>query len=245
MYLKIAIMNNSGNVGKSMICDNLFYPRIPGAEKIKIETINSDGTEDETIAAKNIKKVFELIDSNDVCLIDVGASNIEAFMNNLRRLEGSHDEIDYFFIPTTPKPKQQSDTISTISDLLDIGVKPDQIKLIFNFNDPYYAIEKLYSVIFESSLLKDLNLKNKANIFKIEDHPVFDMLGEIGIVFTDIANDTRDFKKLIRTTKDVKERARLSHERSAHRLAKGFIKSLDYTFDCINNKCKLIDNKAD
>jgi len=40
MFLKIAVLNNSGNVGKSMICDNLFLPRIPNSEVLKIETLN-------------------------------------------------------------------------------------------------------------------------------------------------------------------------------------------------------------
>ena len=239
-YLKIAIMNNSGNVGKSMVCDTLFHPRVPGAEKIKIETINSDGTTDETIAAKDIKKVFELIDSTDVALIDVGASNIENFMSNLKKLEGAHEEIDYFFIPTTPKPKQQLDTITTIRDLIDLGVEPGSIKLIFNFYDTDFPIEQFYSVIFESDISKELGLNKKSNIYIINDNPVFDMLGEMGISFTEIANDTRDFKSLIRASKDQDERAALSHQRSAYRLAQGFVKELDITFKRINASCNLI-----
>lgn len=239
-YLKIAIMNNSGNVGKSMVCDTLFSPRIKGSKKIKIETINSDGTDDETIAAKNIQKVFELIDSTDVALIDIGASNIEHFMSNLKKAEGAHEEIDFFFIPTTPKPKQQLDTITTINNLLDLNVEPEQIKLIFNFHDPDYSIEKLYSVIFESDLYKTLKLKSKTNIFTIDENPVFDMLGEMGIAFTDIANDERDFKALIRASKCEEERAVLSHQRSAFRLAKGFVKELNITFERINSSCNLI-----
>jgi hypothetical protein len=243
-YLKIAIMNNSGNVGKSMVCDTLFFPRINNAKKIKIETINSDGTNDETIAAKNIQKVFELIDSTDVALIDVGASNIENFMSNLKKLEGAHEEIDFFFVPTTPKPKQQLDTITTINDLLDLGVEPEQIKLIFNFYDPDYPIEKFYSVIFESDIYKMLNLKSKKNIFTINENPVFDMLGEMGVAFTEIANDERDFKSLIRATKDQDKRAELSHQRSAYRLAQGFVKELDITFERINASCAFIAEKV-
>jgi len=233
-------MNNSGNVGKSMACDTLFFPRIPNAKKIKIETINSDGTNDETIAAKNIQKVFELIDSTDVAIIDVGASNIESFMTNLKMLEGSHEEIDYFFIPTSPKPKQQLDTVTTINDLIDLGVAPEQIKLIFNFYDPDYTVEKYYSVIFESDIYNLLKLKNKTNIFTINENPVFDMLGEMGTSFIDIANDQRDFKSLIRASTEQNERVLLSHQRSAYRLAQGFVKELDITFKRINSSCKLI-----
>lgn len=44
MYLKIAVLNNSGNVGKSTICQTVLKPRLPESEIIRVETINSDGT---------------------------------------------------------------------------------------------------------------------------------------------------------------------------------------------------------
>ncbi|WP_299496405.1 StbB family protein [uncultured Shewanella sp.] len=239
MFLKIAIMNNSGNVGKSMICDNLLKPRIPTVETIKIETINSNGTLDETVSAKNIKRVFDLIDSSDVAVIDVGASNIETFMENLSKLKGAHEDIDFFFIPTTPKSKQQIDTISTVEGLLNLGVDENQIKLIFNFHDNDLTVEQYYPLIFESELKSILKLDKKENIFTITDNPVFDMLGEMGTSFIDIANDERDFKSMIRASKDKTERSILSHQRSAQRLAKGFIEELDMTFLKIKNACEL------
>ena len=36
MYLKLAIVNNSGNVGKSTICQTLLKPRLEGSEIIKV-----------------------------------------------------------------------------------------------------------------------------------------------------------------------------------------------------------------
>lgn len=237
MFLKIAIVNNSGNVGKSMICDNLLRPRIPNADIIKIETINSDGTSDKTISAKNLKKVFELIDSSDTAIIDVGASNIETFMSNLIKLNGAHEDIDYFIIPTAPKPKQQIDTIKTIEQLLNMGVESDKIKIIFNFHDEDIAIQEQFSVIFESDIVEELNLQQKENIFAITDNPAFDMLGELGYSFMEIANDPRDFKSLIRANDDKNERSQLSHLRSAQRLARGFIKELDVTFNSLAKSC--------
>lgn len=233
MFLKIAIMNNSGNVGKSMVCDTFLKPRIEGAESIKIETINSDGSNDETISAKNFKAVFERIDSTDTAIIDVGSSNIETFMKNLSRLPDAHQDIDLFLIPTSPKPKQQADTIATIHSLLGLGVNKERIKLIFNFYDVEFSPQQLYPIIFENEIAKMLELDDFQNITTIPDNPVFDMLGEIGISFTEIANDKRDFKALIRGTEDREERALLSHQRSAQRLARGFIKELDTAFDKI------------
>lgn len=246
MYLKIAIMNNSGNVGKSMVCDNLLKQRIPGANVIKIETINSDGTTDITVSAKNIKHVFDLIDTHDIAIIDVGASNIETFTNNLQKLNGAHEDIDFFLIPTTPKPKQQTDTINTIDHLLSMGVEADKIKIIFNFYEENISPKYLYSLIFDSDIAKDLNINDIKNIFTITDNPVFDMLGELGYTFTDIANDERDFKTLIRSTDNKVERSHYSHLRSAQRLAQGFTKELDITFNKLMKACniKLETNEA-
>ncbi|WP_150142869.1 StbB family protein [Candidatus Enterovibrio escicola] len=239
MYLKIAVMNNSGNVGKSMICENLLKQRIPGSKLIKIETINSDGTTDETISAKNIKQVFEQIDNSDVAIIDIGSSNIETFTSNLKKLNGAHEDINFFFIPTIPKPKQQTDTINTIEELLDMGVDTKQVKIIFNFYDNDISPEDLYPKIFNHTLAEELKLKNHNNLFTIRDNPVFDMIGELGYTFTDIANDKRDFRALIRSTDNKEERSQYSHLRSAQRLAKGFIKELDLTFNKIMLACDI------
>ena len=239
MFLKIAIMNNSGNVGKSMICDTFLKPRIQGAETIKIETINSDGSMDETISAKNIKEVFERIDATDISIIDVGASNIETFMVNLSILTDAHEDIDFFLIPTTPKPKQQTDTIATINNLFELGVNKERIKVIFNFYDPEFSPQQQYPIIFESQMAKTFQLNDYKNIITITDNPVFDMLGEMGLSFIEVANDERDFKTMIRATKDKEERALLSHQRSAQRLAKGLIKELDMTFDKFKASCNI------
>ena len=40
--MKIAVVNFSGNVGKTTISRHLLMPRIPGAELIAIENINAD-----------------------------------------------------------------------------------------------------------------------------------------------------------------------------------------------------------
>ncbi len=55
MYLNIAVVNNSGNVGKSTICDILLKPRLEGAKVVKVETINSDGTNDEKFQQSSSK----------------------------------------------------------------------------------------------------------------------------------------------------------------------------------------------
>jgi hypothetical protein len=236
MYFKAITMNNSGNVGKSMVCDTFLKPRIKDAVVIKVETLNSDGTEDETISAKDIKQVFERIDSADVAIVDVGSSNMQSFMENLQKMGNAHEDFDLFIVPTITTHKQQIDTIATVESLLDLGVEKEKI---FNFYDQEFAVEQLYPAIFDSTLVKTLGLNNRKNIITISENPVFDIIGEMGKSFTNIATDNRDFKALIRAEKDKGARAVLSHQRSAHRLANGFIKELDMAFKKLMASCKL------
>lgn len=237
MFLKLAVLNNSGNVGKSMICDVLLKPRIPNCEVIKIETINSDGTDDSKMSAKEIDDIFEKINDHDVCLLDIGASNIELFIQNMKKLDGAIEDIDYFFIPTTTSAKQQQDTNSTILTLIGMGVDPNYIKVIFNYYDPEITIERQYPVIFTSETCEMLELVNIDNQFTIEESQVFEFLSRTGLSFGEIVNDDREFKQLIRQTKDKEQRALLSLEQMTQRFAKGFDKKLNDTFDKIKKAC--------
>ena len=190
MFLKIAVLNNSGNVGKSMICDNLFLPRVPNAEMLKIETINTDGSNDTKLSAKAIGDIFQEMDNKDVCIIDIGSSNIETFIKNVENIEGSIEDIDYFFIPTTPKQKQQYDTVATIEKLISLGVDEDDIKVIFNFVDPDFDLTRQFPVIFDSPSLEGLELDKPENQFVVEESQLFEYLGQTGcLLYTSDAAD--------------------------------------------------------
>ena len=245
MFLKIAVLNNSGNVGKSMICDNLLLPRIPNAEMIKIETINNDGTNDIKLSAKAIGDIFNEMDNKDVCIIDIGSSNIETFINNLEQIEGSIEDINFFLIPTTPKQKQQHDTVATIEKLISLGVEEDDIKIIFNFFDPDFNLQKQYPVIFESLSLKGLKLDKQENQFLIEESQLFEYLGQTGLTFKEISNDDKDYKKLMRSSKNKEERDSLSIERMTKRFVTGFQKKLDITYSKLSTACNIDINGND
>lgn len=240
MFLKIAVLNNSGNVGKSMICDNLFLPRITNAETIKIETINNDGTNDLKLSAKAIGDIFKEMDSKDICILDIGSSNIETFMTNIEKVDGSIEDIDYFFIPTTPKQKQQYDTVSTIGKLIGLGVDINNIKIIFNFFDPDFELQRQYPVIFDSPILEGLKLSATENQFTIEESQLFEYLGQTGYTFKEISEDNKDYKSLMRSAKNKEERDALSIERMTKRFVNGFEKKLDFTFGKIAKSCNIL-----
>lgn len=59
--MKIAVINFSGNVGKSTVARHLLFPRLRNAQLIAIESINSDGSQDEAIRGKQFGQLQEAL----------------------------------------------------------------------------------------------------------------------------------------------------------------------------------------
>ena len=59
--MKIAVINFSGNVGKSTIARHLLLPRIAGAELIAVESINSDESQGQALRGKQFGELQEYL----------------------------------------------------------------------------------------------------------------------------------------------------------------------------------------
>lgn len=231
MHIKIAVINNSGNVGKSTICNSLLQPRLPNAKVIKVESINSDGTFDEKINANDFIEIYNQIDSSPCAIVDVGSSNIETFIKKLTSYKGSQEDFDYFIIPVTPQNKQQIDTLSTIETLLDLDVSHDRIKIIFNMVESERSFEKQFQNIFENKTFKSLKIKQYSIIHYSE---IFTHLYDMNKTLTEILNDDRDFRIMMRQVEDKKTLDSLSTDRALKRLATGVNEELDAAFKSLN-----------
>ncbi|MCF6451293.1 transcriptional regulator [Vibrio sp. MMG022] len=229
MYLNIAVINNSGNVGKSTICDILLKPRLEGAQVVKVETINSDGTNDEKISAEQFEDVLNKMDEHDCSIIDVGSSNIENFLLKMQEFKSSHEDIDYFVVPVTPSNKQQVDSATTIQNLMTLGIEPERVKVVFNMANKKLAVSKEYAE-FLGGIPSGISLSEYPVVF---ESTVFDLLAKIDRPFLDVLNDKRDYRSLIRQSESKEERSILSFERSAHRLVNGFNDELDQAFSAL------------
>jgi hypothetical protein len=81
--MKIAVINFSGNVGKTTIARHLLVPRILGAELIAIERINADeGHEGRSLRGRQFGELQEYMQTVDSLVVDIGASNVEDLMGN-------------------------------------------------------------------------------------------------------------------------------------------------------------------
>lgn len=229
-YIKIAVLNNSGNVGKSTICKTLLIPRIENSELIRVETINEDGSSGEKLAAKDMTNIIERIDILDKAIIDIGSSNIETFIKGIKENIGAHEDIDFYLLPVTPDIKQQKDTWNTIDELLDMEVEPNRIGVILNRVDTSLPLESQFKQLYESGILKQTATPTIQDCLVIPDSQVFTLLEVIGSSFHEAVNDDTDYRKVIREAKDKETRSGLSLKKSCHRLAKSFADKLDVEY---------------
>jgi MinD-like ATPase involved in chromosome partitioning or flagellar assembly len=226
--MKIAVINFSGNVGKTTVARHLLAPRMNDAEVIPVESINSDGTEETAIRGKQYGEMQEYLLTVDDAVIDIGASNVEDFINLMRQYRGSHEDFDYFVVPTVPASKQQRDTISTIESLSDNGVPAKKIRLVFNMVGVEDHPERIFSGLFEYQRQeKKFVLKPEAVIH------VNDIYGKIkgserGII--DILTDDTDYKQKIKEAANSEEKLHYAQLLSVKRLAAGVKEELDGVF---------------
>lgn len=134
--MKVAVLNYTGTVGKITISAHLLSPRMNNAPIFAIESINETaeglGVDVEKMKENKFRDLFKKIMSEDNAIIDIGASNIEEFMNNMIKFDHSHEEIDFFIVPVKAGTKEQKESISMLDSLSAIGIPPNKIRVIFN-----------------------------------------------------------------------------------------------------------------
>jgi hypothetical protein len=226
--MKIVVINYSGNVGKSTIAKHLLSPRINNAQVISIESINADGTEEDALRGKQFAELLESLALLDDAVIDVGASNVEDFVTMMAKHRGSHEDFDYFIVPTVAKNKQQSDTISTIEGLANLGVPAKKLRVVFNMVEYEDKPERLFAGLIDyHSEHKNFILKPDAVIHMNE---FYGKLNGSEQSIIDILNDSTDFKNLLKSATEASEKLAITRKIALKRLAAGVTEELDSVF---------------
>lgn len=226
--MKVAVINFSGNVGKSTVARHLLKPRMNDCPVIAVETINSDGSGEGQVKGKEFGNVLEAMAIYDDVVVDIGASNIEALIQQMKQYRGSHEDFDLFIVPTTPVKKQQRDTISTIDALREIGVPAKKIRLLFNMVELDEVPEQVFSGLFElHDADKSFTLNPKA---VLHVNNIYGKLSGSDKTITDVLNDPTDFKAQMAVATDADEKLRLAKLLGIQRLAAGVTQELDAAF---------------
>jgi hypothetical protein len=229
--MKVAVINFSGNVGKSTVARHLLAPRMPGAAVVAVETINSDSASETNIRGKEFGRLQEDLQSVDAAVIDVGASNVEDFIKLMSQYKGSHEDFDFFVVPTVPATKQQRDTIVTINALAKLGVPAKKIRVVFNMVEPGDNPESLFSgliTFYEAE--KKFTLRPDCVIHTNE---IFGKLKGSAMSIRQISEDGIDHKEKIKTAKNSEEKLQFAQLLSIKRLASGVTEELDTVFKAL------------
>lgn len=234
--MKVAVLNYTGTVGKTTIAAHLLSPRMNNAPIFAIETINETaeglGVDVEKIRGEKFRDLFKKLMLLDNAIIDVGASNVEAFLDGMVKFEDSHLEFDFFVVPVTSGSKEQKETISMVSTLADFGIPADKIRLVFN------RVEA--DVAEEFGPLLNYVKKNKTCIANPEaaifENELFDMLAVKKIAIADVLADETDYKAKARELGkdgDAKMKTHYSDLHVIKSLAKSVNRNLDAVFSAL------------
>lgn len=233
--MKIAVVNFSGNVGKTTVSRHLLMPNLPGSELVSVESINADetgGDGQDNIRGKEFARLQTILNVGDNLIIDIGASNVEDLLNAMVKFHGSHEDFDYFVIPTVPDKKQQIDTANTCDKLASIGVQPSRIKILFNRVPADSTVERSFESLL--SFLKAHPIADVNTLAYLGDNEVYQLLKNSGSSIDSIAQDTTDYKKLIASTSDVAQKVALSDKLALKRLAAGVLPELKAAYQALS-----------
>lgn len=200
--MKICVLNLSGNVGKSTLAVHLLAAYSPGARILSVESINASATHSvqgldvEELGASRFKEILRELMQSDDLIVDVGASNVAAFMTEMTRFKSAVGEFDWVLVPTVPALKQQLDTIATIDWLHELGLEGRKIRVLFNqyASETQDPVEVTYSQVLGYAAADG---KGKA-IYEphavVDHNEVYELAKDTRQLIRELAGSTTDWK---------------------------------------------------
>jgi len=234
--MKVVILNYCGTVGKTTIAAHLLLPRMDDSMVFAVETVNETagglGVDVDKIRGQKFRELFKKLALLDNAIIDVGASNIESFLDGMLRFEDSHLEFDVFVVPVTSGTKEQRETISMVTTLAGFGIPAEKIRLVFNRVEADVADE--FGPILNYARKNRKCVANpEASIFENE---LFDMLAIKKISIAEALADETDYKAKARELGkdgDSKLKNHYTDMLVIKSLAKGVNRNLDTVFSAL------------
>ena len=215
--MKVAVLNYTGSVGKTVVASHLLAPRMNGAQIFAVESTNETGADlglsVDQLRGEHFGRLFRELLTRDDAIVDVGASNIEDFLAHMMRYEGAHEEISYFVLPVINTGKAQRETIKTVAALAGLGVAPDRVRLLFNRVETSVE-EEFPSLLAYAAKTGEAQANPKAAIFENE---VFELLADLRTTIADVLADQTDYRTLLQQT-DRSDHDRISHLSNMHAL---------------------------
>jgi MinD-like ATPase involved in chromosome partitioning or flagellar assembly len=238
--MKIGVLNLSGNVGKTTCATQLLAPFRANAKLISVETVNNSEALDieslqvEELKASRFKDIYRELMTHDDLILDVGASNVATFMDELTKFRSAIGEFDMIMVPTVPADKQQKDTIATIEWLNKLGIDSDKIRVVFNQHDGADTITQTYAHIMGYAATDG---KKKACWIPqpiVSTNEIFELVKGTRKTIRELANDPTDWKAARNAAKaagDMNALDEAMDRQIAHDLSKAALANLEQAYE--------------
>jgi hypothetical protein len=226
--MKVAVINFSGNVGKSVVARHLLQPRIEGADLISVESLNATESQTQTIRGRQFADLQEYLQTVRSAVVDIGASNVEQLLSLMRQYRGSHEDFDAFVVPTVPALKQQQDTVATLVELSRLGVPASRVRLLFNMVDEADELTRSFQPLLNFVATHPVAQADTA--CWLGRNEIYARLKASGTDIATLLRDSIDYKASIAQTADANEKLALAQKLATRRLAHGVLPELDACF---------------
>ncbi|BAE75710.1 hypothetical protein SGGMMB4_05721 (plasmid) [Sodalis glossinidius str. 'morsitans'] len=235
--MKVAVINYSGSVGKTLVSTYLLAPRMKNVKFFSIETINQSATDlgiKDVVSFKgdDFSKLIEDIFFEDSAIIDIGASNVEQFLMSMSRFDGGANEFDLYFIPVTKEDKAIKESMKTAHALNKVGVEREKIVFVPNRITPGEDVEKVLEAVF--SFVKETKIGKIDKNSVIYDSEVYEYLAHHKISFESLTEeDAEEFKVRAKQSNDVDERRKMARRYTYMKQAIPVKNNLDKTYSLL------------
>lgn len=229
--MKIVVTNQQGRVGKSILSANVFLPFAPADTQFySIESQNTGaeqyGVELTKMRGRDTVELLSAVIAADDAVVDVGASNFEAFFQGLAEFSAV-DDFDLFVVPTVPGGKRESvETMKTVAQLRAFGVPASRIHVVFNMVEVRDLEESLEQATLRSFPELFAIVKAEKNCVAnpraaLRKSNIFDHLARTRKTLAEALNDQTDYAAAFKeAASDPQEFARVKNAFGAQRLAK-------------------------
>lgn len=230
--MKVAVLNFTGNVGKTTVAAHLLSPRMEGAQIFSIESINAgadaDGLDVEKMKGKKFGELVDQLMPLDKAIVDVGASNVEDFLKLMQQYHGSHEEFDFFVVPVVKEKKQLADTVNTIRALQKIGIEKKKIRLVFNKVEVDDSVSSDFAPLFGLAQSEKSFVINESAV--IYSNEVYERLKGLGKSLGEVTSDKTDYRAKLRAATEQADKDFAVQMVAVGRLAITANKNLDDVF---------------
>jgi len=200
--MKILIMHNSGNVGKSLITREVFYQNFDSENKmvLEIESRNASSSNfNMDVVRIDFEKPTALQDLTqygiiyDDYILDIGSSEIKDFLHAIEKTREILDEFDLIIVPTIKDQKIIPDTKKTMMIIRLLGCG-DKLQILFNRITNPSTIEEDFESLFTWAKKEKFNLDS--NLYLADYTESTNDLIKEKKLSSEILNDQTDYRAL-------------------------------------------------